>query len=58
MIIKRTDGKEIDTDCEYFADENVDNNYVKEHCFVLGTNIPKCPLWIDCFSIYTRRREG
>ena len=55
--IKRTDGKDIDTDCEYFADENVDNEYVKEHCFVSGTNTPKCPLFRDCFEIYTRRRE-
>ena len=35
MIIKRTDGQEREVDCEWFADEQVDNNFVKEDCFTL-----------------------
>ena len=56
MIIRRTDGREIDIDCEFFADENVDNEYVKDHCFTT-TGAPKCPLWTDCWVVYTKRRE-
>ena len=56
MIIKRTDGQEVEIDCEFFGDENVDNEYVKEHCFTLY-GVPKCPVWRDCWVVYTRRRE-
>jgi len=57
VIITRTDGKEVDTDCEYFAEGEVDKEYVKEHCFVSGTNTPKCKLWYECWRVFRHSVE-
>lgn len=55
MIFIRSDGQQFDIDCEFFADESTPNEWAKEHCFDERGN-PKCPLWRDCWMIYTKRR--
>ena len=56
-VITKKDGKEIEKDCDFFADENTPISFIKENCFT-ETGLPKCPLIEECFSIYTRRKES
>lgn len=42
-------------DCKYFADEGIPNNVARQVCFSPQGN-PKCKLFHQCWSIFTRRR--
>ena len=46
-IIKVT-GEKVWVECEYFADENVPQDWRSEHCH-------KCLVKNECWFIYTRR---
>lgn len=56
MQVVKGDGKPIEIDCDNFADESVDNSFVVGHCMDERSN-PKCPVFKECWSVYTRRRE-
>lgn len=53
-IIRASDGKSIEIDCPWFADENIPWNIAKELCFNPNGK-PKCRIFMDCYSIYTSR---
>jgi len=55
--VVRSDGKKFEIECDWVGDENAPNDWVKDNCFVSGTSNPKCPLWLDCWTIYTKRRN-
>jgi hypothetical protein len=54
--IVKTNGQTVEIDCEQFANEQVDNKYVKVHCFD-ERGQPKCPVWWECWCVFTKRRE-
>ena len=56
MQVVRENGKMVEIDCDFFADESVENTFVIGHCMDDRGN-PKCPVFKECWSIYTRRRE-
>lgn len=56
MQVVKGDGKAVEIDCEWFADESIPLELVVGKCTDERGN-PKCPVFRECYVIYTRRRE-
>ena len=48
MQITKSDGKLVEVDCDFFADETVPNDFVIRHCMGGGGN-PICPVFRECW---------
>ena len=46
--VTKADGKKVEIDCEYFADENTPLEYANIYC-------RGCPVRNECWLIFTRR---
>jgi hypothetical protein len=57
MEVTKSNGKVVEIDCDFFADETVPTDYQWGHCFDMTTKSPMCPVFRECYMIYTRRRE-
>jgi hypothetical protein len=55
--IRTADGKTVDLDCDWFADESVPSEFMLEHCVDMKAEKVKCPIYNECWRIYTRRNE-
>jgi len=53
--VTKTNGKVVEIDCDYFADEDVPREWVVEHCYDMKLGIPKCVVHRECYGVYTRR---
>lgn len=53
MQITRSDGKLIEVDCNFFANEAVPDEFVIKHCMAGGSN-PICPIFRECWLTYKR----
>ena len=50
------DGKTtVEVECEWFADPGVPPDFVMGHRFDEATRAVVCPLFRDCYTVYTRR---
>ena len=56
MEVVKENGKVVEIDCDFFADETLPNEVAKNICFS-EQGAPKCPVFHECWSVYTRRRE-
>lgn len=53
MQITKSDGKLVEVDCDFFADETVPDDFVIRHCMGGGGN-PICPIFRECWFMYMR----
>jgi hypothetical protein len=56
MEVVKENGKVVEVDCDYFADESLSLDVAKELCFT-DKGIPKCPVYHECWKVYTRRGD-
>jgi hypothetical protein len=55
-VIRTGDGKKFEVTCGYYCDESIPNEKAKIMCFDPRGN-PKCPLFKDCWIVFTNRRD-
>ncbi len=54
MQVIKENGKVVEVDCDNFADESFPLSEIRIKCYD-ERGYPKCPVWEECFKIYTRR---